>query len=442
MSKNVGDLFCKFFESNLILRNLLNNSFWVFLDKLIRMGLGVLIGAWIARHLGPEQFGELAYVLAYVAFFQSIANLGLDGITVREISKGEVHTADLLGTVFLMRFCAGILCWLTVVISLSWFHGAKDNSVILAAIVAGVLVFQAADTIDLWFQSQSQSKKTTFAKILAYFVSSGCKIVLIFFQAPLLWFAFAITIEAILCALGLMLAYQRFKCGNDWQVKLKLAKRLTAESWPFIISSMSTIIYMRIDQIMIKEILGSEQLGIYAAVLPLAMFWQVIPMIFNTSLTPFITRKKNENENIYWEYLAKIFSAYALLAWLAVIVTIILANWLVPFLYGEKYIDGILILSIYAFTNIFINMGIAQSLWILNENKSRISLINSLVGAFVCVLGNWILIPRYGVVGVAVVAVFSMGCSTILTNVFFSRKIVKLQLKSILFLGIRDVWKF
>ena len=66
------------------LHAVIHNSGWLMFDKLVRMLLGLVVGAWVARYLGPESFGELAYVLAYVAFFQAIANLGIDGIIVRE----------------------------------------------------------------------------------------------------------------------------------------------------------------------------------------------------------------------------------------------------------------------------------------------------------------------------------------------------------------------
>jgi PST family polysaccharide transporter len=57
------------------------------LDRMMRLALGLLIGAWVARYLGPAQYGELVYVLAYIAIFQAIANLGLDDIVVRKIGN-------------------------------------------------------------------------------------------------------------------------------------------------------------------------------------------------------------------------------------------------------------------------------------------------------------------------------------------------------------------
>ena len=410
---------------------ILKNSSWLFTDKLLRLGLGVLVGAWVARYLGPLEFGELAFALAYIALFQSIANLGLDGIAVRDITQNESEAHSLLGTVFILRLCAGFFCWLSAVVGVALLKGFFDQSVLLTALVGSSLVFQAADTVDLWFQSQSQSRLTLFAKLTTYIVSNGCRIALILVGAPLVAFASIIFLEGLLSATGLALVYKSFSCDQHWSHSKLVAKRLLHESWPFMLSGVSIVIYMRIDQIMIREMLGPQQLGIFAAVLPLATLWQVIPVILNVSLAPHIARKKEESEAAYWLALQKVFVLYALPGWLITIPTIVSANWIVAVLFGPQYSEGAKVLSIYVLTNLFINMGMAQSLWMLNEGKSTLTLVSTLTGVLVCLVGNYFAIPRYGITGVAVIAVLAQLSSAVLINIFFARRIFIMQVKSL-----------
>jgi O-antigen/teichoic acid export membrane protein len=417
-------------RNNLLL--ILNNSGWIFLDKLFRLGLTVAVGIWVARYLGPTQFGELAYVVAYIAFFQAVANLGLDGITVRDISQNKKETSKILGTVFIMRLLVGIFCWGTAIMIMVFLNGSQDRSVLLTILIGSVLVFQSADTVDLWFQSQSQSRRTVLAKATAYFISSGYKVALILSEAELTAFAAIFIFESTLAAIGLAIAYQRYPCEERWKAVAGMALNLIKESWAFILSGVSIMFYMRIDQIMIKEMLGSQQLGIYAAVLPLATLWQVIPVTLSASLAPFVARKKAESESAYWLALNKIFKVYAILGWLVILPTIILAHWLVPLLFGNQYQNGVLVLSIYVFTNIFINMGVAQGLWMLNERRPWISLMNTMAGAIVCVVGNYLIIPKFGIVGVSFVAVMAQMFSTVLSNLLFSRRIFFIQIRSII----------
>src|SRR5271155_1395017 len=137
----------------------IDNSGWLLFDKLIRMILGVLVGAWVARYLGPGSYGQLSYVSAYIAIFVAVANMGADGITVRDITREPQSAAEILGTATLVRAAVGLLC-LLVAVAASSLLSHERYQMLLVAIVGGTLVFQAADTVDLWFQSKSQSRRT------------------------------------------------------------------------------------------------------------------------------------------------------------------------------------------------------------------------------------------------------------------------------------------
>jgi PST family polysaccharide transporter len=72
------------------------------------MLLAIVVGAWVARYLGPGQFGELAYVLAFVAFFQALSLLGLDGLTVRDIARDSVKRNGARDRVSSAACCASV----------------------------------------------------------------------------------------------------------------------------------------------------------------------------------------------------------------------------------------------------------------------------------------------------------------------------------------------
>lgn len=160
------------------------NSGWLLFDKLTRSLLGLLVGAWVARHLGPTQFGLLAYVLAFIALFQAIANLGADAIIVRDIAQHPDSAPEILGTALGLRAGFGVLCWAVAVGCVAALNADAPRTILMAAIVGSVLVFQASDTVDLWFQSQSRSRLTVFAKLSAYLLSNGIKVGLILCDAP------------------------------------------------------------------------------------------------------------------------------------------------------------------------------------------------------------------------------------------------------------------
>jgi hypothetical protein len=85
------------------LAKVVSNTGWLFSDRILRMGVGLLVGVWVARYLGPEQFGLLSFAMALVALVGTIATLGLRGIVVRDIVRDPSHTQETLGTSFILQ---------------------------------------------------------------------------------------------------------------------------------------------------------------------------------------------------------------------------------------------------------------------------------------------------------------------------------------------------
>ncbi|MFO1390203.1 flippase [Cellvibrio sp.] len=417
------------------LQAILANYGWLIIDKVLRVFLGLFVGAWIARYLGPDQIGDLAYALAYIAIFQAAATLGMDAIIVRDISKNKAHSAQLLGTCFSLRITFGIVLWISAILIMGCLNGWTDRSVWIITLAGGGLIFQAADTIDLWFQSQSKSRYTVTAKLAAYLISNTIKIALIINKANLLTFALFIGLESLLAAIGLALAYQKFPCSERWKSTKATAKRLLGESWPLLLSSVCIMLYIRIDQIMIKEILGTKELGIYSTVIAVSSTCTFIPMLLSVSLSPYIAQMKNKSPEKYNETICDMFIVFAIIGWISSSTIFLASPYIVSILFGKEYISGTSALAAHAFTNIFICMGIAQSIWLINEGKAKLSIYQTTCGLATCVLCSALLIPLIGILGAAISTVLANLVSAIASNFIFSPRIAKQQISGLFFIN-------
>jgi polysaccharide transporter, PST family len=85
------------------LNRIVYNTSWLFADRIIRMGLGVIIVIFLARYLGPEQFGIYNYAIAFVALFTAFSSLGLDSIVVRDIVRSPEKKDEILGTSLVLK---------------------------------------------------------------------------------------------------------------------------------------------------------------------------------------------------------------------------------------------------------------------------------------------------------------------------------------------------
>ncbi|TLU87934.1 MAG: flippase [Chlorobium sp.] len=413
------------------LHDIIQNTGWLLADKFLRLGMGLLVSAWVARYLGPSQYGELAYVLSVVVFFQVLSQLGLDGIAIRDMARDREAASAILGTVFRLRIITGFFCWLGAVGLMALFRPGDSSTLLLTAIVAGSLVFQAADTVDLWFQSQTQSKRTVLAKTISYLLNSLFKISLILSNAPLLYFAIAGLAEIAMSAIALYVSYGRFPAPVKWAWDIGWGKRLLKESWPYMLSGLAITIYMRIDQIMLREMLGTHELGIFSAALPFSTTWYFIPMMIAQSTGASIAKKKQSDRAGYERAIDRLFS---LMWWIMLPLCIAIALLSVPIiklLYGEAYSESSNVLAVHCFANIPIALGVMQGIWIVNERKNMLSLALTVIGAITNIGLNFFMIPKYGALGVAAATVAS-HCVSVFSTVVFAPQIFRRQFLSLL----------
>lgn len=414
---------------------ILNNTGWLFADRLLRMGVGLLVGVWVARYLGPEQFGIYNYAIAFVALFGAFATLGLDGIVVRDIVRNPVSKDEILGTAFLLKLCGGIL---TLLLTLGLIYFLRPNDSLthwLVGIIAAGTIFQAFDTIDFWFQSQIQSKFTVYAKNAAFLLITIVKVALIITKAQLIVFAWAAFLEVIIGAFGLVVTYHTNGYSfRTWRVTSLYAKKLLKDSWPLILSGIAIMIYVKIDLIMLGEIMGNKAVGIYSAATRISEIWYFIPMAIVSSISPLIIETKKLNETLYYHRLQKIFNTMAVLAYSIAIPMTFLSNYLILILYGPSFSEAGTILAIHIWSGLFVFLGVARGVWIITEGFTKIALITTTSGAIANILLNLYLIPKYGPLGAAIATLISYGFSDYIMFILIPnfRKIGKLMTNAIM----------
>ncbi len=396
------------------LQKTISNTGWLLLDRSVRIVIGLTIGAWIARYLGPPQFGKLAYVISFIAFFQVISTLQGDGFIVRDIAQSRAEPALILGTALRLRLILGAASWLGATGLMFLLHPEDPELYRLTFILGGAMIFQAADTVDLWFQSQSMSRHTVMAKLSAYLCSNGLKVALLILKAPLMAFAAVICLESALLALALAVAYRRRTTGGAWRGEMAQARQLLKLCWPFIISSLMVTVFMRIDQIMLKEMTGERELGIYAAALVISQAWSVIPTTMAVSLAPFVARRMALDEKLYQDALVKIFRLFALVSLTGALLTALASPWIIRVMYGPAYDYSSVILRAHVFVNVIIFQGIAQGLWVVNKEVRIVTLAATSIGAAAGILSNAALIHTFGILGAVAAYYVSQGLSIVI----------------------------
>jgi PST family polysaccharide transporter len=109
----------------------------------------------------------------------------------------------------------------------------------------------------------------------------------------------------------------------------------------------------------------------------------------------------------------------------------VLAPFIVSLLYGPAYAASSPMLSVHVFASVPIALGVAQSVWIVNEQRNMIALHRTLLGVACNVGLNLLLIPRYGGLGAAVATVAAQTVAALGSNVLLAPAMLRIQLLSL-----------
>jgi polysaccharide transporter, PST family len=413
-------------------QRILGNTSWLMVDRIVRMGLGVIVGVWVARYLGPAQFGTLSFALSFVALFGTLTTLGLESIVPRNIIRGGAETPQILGTAFVLRLGGSVLAPLLAAWTIRLIQPNDATAFWLVTLLSVGFVFQAFDTIDSYFQAHVQSKFTVWAKNAAFLCASAVRILLICLKAPLWSFAAAQVAELALGAAAMVIVYE-WNGGrlSSWRPQKWRAIQLLKQSWPVMLSGMAIMIYMRIDMVMLKLMQGDDAVGMYATASRISEVWYFIPTAIVSSVSPAIIRVK-DNPAVYYDRIGKLFSLMTLIAIVIGSGIALGARWIIHTLYSDQFSAAAPVLAVHVWASVFVFLGIAQGPWNISEDLMKLGLYRTLAGAVANILLNLFLIPVYSAMGAAIATVISYAIAGIFANAFDARTrpIFFLQLRS------------
>jgi O-antigen/teichoic acid export membrane protein len=217
-------------------------------------------------------------------------------------------------------------------------------------------------------------------------------------------------------SLGYLIFYC-FKAASPlkWRASLKTAVYFLSRSWKLILSSLAIMVYMRIDQVMIKEMLGNNSAGQYALAIRFCEMWYIIPGILASTFFPSIIRAKEISGEHYHHRLQLFF---VLMSWLSIAIAgalTVLSPLLAIFM--PQYTDSSRIIMIYAWVLPFVFWAAVNGAWQIAESQFTLALILPLVNSVLNVALNYFLIRKIGIGGAAFATIISYFITTIIIQV-------------------------
>ena len=424
--------FSKKFNSFLKSKNL-RNSGWMMGQQIFQMVLQLVVGVLSARYLGPSNYGTLNYTASFVAFFSSIASLGMDGVVIKKMVDHPEDEGVYLGSAMGFRLFSSMLSIFSVSLIVFVLNPSEPIKLLLVLLQSFQLSFKAIQILNSWFQRHLRSKYVSIGRMIACVVVSAYKIFLLVTAKSILWFAFSNSLTELVI-MGVEIAFYRYSGGKRLRFSFSKGKEILSESYHFILSGLMVAIYGQMDKIMIGQMMTDTDVGFYTTAAAICTLWVFVPTAIISSFQPTIMElKKSGNEQLYLRRLKQVYSA---VIWLCIFVSAgvaLLAKPIVLLLYGSAYMGAVDTVRIIIWSETFSMIGTARGIWVLCERKNKYVKYCLFVGSAVNLILNAFMIPWIGINGAAIATLITQIVTSLIAPLLFKgfRAHTKLVLQAV-----------
>lgn len=404
------------------------SAFLIF-EKVLKMTNQLVSTIFLARFFDVNEVGNFFYCLAIATLFMSLNTLGLENVVVSKIVKLKEDLYRITKNVFLLRLSAAVTSFFLV--NLIGFFYLEDESLLILFFISiyhFALVFSVFDWL---LQAKKKSLIYAYALLLAQIFSVAFKVIFFCFDFDILYFGLYLTIEYLIPVFFYFIYFKRepiirfLKEPFDKEVVFSYFKL----SLPLVLTGGVTILYMRLDQLMVGAIEGTEQVAFYTLASRLSEAWYFLGLsIISVYFPVFISLKNKELSKFRIERLG------AGLFWFGIalsLATLLTSEFVVDSLYGNEYSNSSVILSILIFIVPFVYIGTISTKMLVDNGLYMAVFYRALIALIINFILNYILISNSGASGAALASLISQVFGTFLLNYLSkeTRPVFKSQLK-------------
>ncbi|MBE6781141.1 MAG: flippase [Ruminococcaceae bacterium] len=383
------------------------NAGWIIGEKIVQMVVSLLVGILTTRYLGPSNYGLISYANSFTAFFAAFCTLGINSLMVKELVDNDEDEGKVIGTSIVLRAVASLLSVITIILSVSLIDYGESTTIAVVALCSLGLFFHVFDAFKYWFQRRLQSKFTVIAAFVAYLITATYRVILLITGSSVIWFALATSVDYVCLAILLFIFYKKNN-GPKMSFSWSYGKDLFSRSKHFILASLMVSIYAQTDKLMLKQMIGSEDVGFYASATTINGMWCFILAAIIDSVYPSIMEAhKAGNEE---EFNRKNRQLYAIIFYVsmgAAVLFNIFAELVIFILYGREFLPSAMPLRIICWYTAFSYLGVARNAWIVSKNVQKHLIKIYAAAAVANVILNVTLIPLLGASGAALASLMA-----------------------------------
>ncbi len=390
--------------------------------------------------LKSEKYADNTWYFVFAAYFIAFLTFGLETAFFRFFSKEKekgkiVSTAFITLLISITAFVSILLVFNNTIASWLGFDNpthlkiltlvtAFDTLVVIPYAylrvtnrpikfafykISNILIYAFFNLFFLWFIPYALKNNISLPNVITNSYQTTPTVVYIFI---------ANLIASFVTFIMLLPSMFQFKFAFD----KKILQKMLVYGLPIMVGSLAYVTNENLDKLLLGDMIGKEQMGIYAACYKLGVFMTLYIMAFRLGAEPFFFNhadKANAKETY-----AKILNWFTIVGAFFMLIVIAYINLFAGILLAPEYFDALAIVPIILLANLFLGIYNNLSVWYKLTDRTKYGMYFSIFGAALTIAFNIIFIPKIGYMASAWATLIAYGGMTLISY-FYGKKYYK-----------------
>ena len=395
-------------------RRIAKNTIVLFIAQITSYLLGFFITMYTARYLGVAGFGIISIGISITGIYGVFADMGLSTLIIRDIARDKTFTNKYITNIAIIRVLLVILMVALVAITVNLIGYNQVTTNVIYLLTLSTIITAFGSILTSVFQANEKMEYLSINIVFNSVLMLAGTLIGIYYHFNVIYFASVYVFSSsIILVQTLLIYFWKFSIPkiefdrSFWKPKIK-------EAWPFGVTALFMNIYFLIDSVLLSIMVGTTVVGWYSAAYKLIVVLLFVPIVLNVVTFPVMSKfyvTSKESLRLAYEKYFK----YATIIGIPIGVgTTLLADKIIPLIYGTQFIPSVIALQILVWSAVLIFMSSAFARLLEVTNKQLVLTKITVFNAVINIILNILLIPKYSYIAASFVTVFTELSSLLL----------------------------
>lgn len=400
------------------------NTGIVFIGEALIKIIDFFVVIFLAKYIGTSDFGTYSFVFAFIFLFNMLPTLGINKVLVREIAGNQNVTEKVVGNALVIRILLSSLAILLAAVAINALH-YPDSTKILVYIASLTILFSSLRlTFETVFTAHLKMKYSEISAVAGKATSAFLVLLIIFLKGELIHIIIAITFSVSVDLLIIFIYFKKLgRPGLAFDIAT--AKKIFTASLPLALAIFVSMLYSKVDVIMLSIMKTSSDVGIYSAAFKLTESLNIIPMSIVASLFPLMTRYYNNSEKAFKSVYENGFRLMLTISLPMAVIVVLFSDNIIQFIFGSDFSKSSNVLLILICAEAFTFMQILFNNVAISMKKEMIIVYICLTMGIANILLNYLLIPQYSYIGASIATLATLMVGTLAFFGYIYTKLIR-----------------